>query len=198
VAAAAPEPVMNSGQPEEQLRGSTHLVAQADLIPPDTPLAEISLPVQSLGDSVAAAVTSPVTPMTGHVAGALATSYASNSVNGNFSFDVSLSSGAISNGTLTASGTLSGGTYSGSLAVNLSGGTGMASSGMYPFFVMDSFLSGTVTVSGSPLTGTHASVKSPVDLLSAPSGYSFPVDYRIEDSGSNPIDYGTGTGTFTK
>jgi hypothetical protein len=106
VAAAAPEPVMDSGRPEEQLRGSTQLVAQAGLIPPDTPLAEVSLPTQSLGDSLLAS--SGITGGGGMgggggmalVKGSLTTSGLTpdfpSLAYGDFGFDIDLGSGAIS------------------------------------------------------------------------------------------------------
>jgi hypothetical protein len=117
VAAAAPEPVTDSARPEEELRGSTHLVVEADLIPPDTLLAELSLPTQSLGDSLLAG--------TGGGGGLPVAGYAySSSVTVgdfnylDFGFEVDLGTGAMSNGYMIGSGTVTGVTF------NISGGTG--------------------------------------------------------------------------
>ncbi|MDR1397134.1 MAG: FecR family protein, partial [Desulfarculales bacterium] len=175
-AAAAPEPGLIIAGPGDILNTLTTL-EDAE---------EISLPSLALNDMMNPNVLPPTPPMTGYVAGILDTSLYGNTFNGAFNFDVSLASGAISNGSLSGNGTVSSGTYAGALAVNLTGGTGTATSGALGYFAMDSFLGGSVTYGGgTPVPpGYHAHVKGPVDLLSAPSGISFPVDYDFEDNSS--------------
>jgi hypothetical protein len=186
VAAAAPEPSGDDSIPA----GRSHLSVADSLIPPDTPLTDIALGTQALGDSLAAAVT----PTTGHVEGTVSSAAFSNSFSGAFSFHVNLSSGAIANGSFAGNGVLSGGTYAGNFAVNLAGGTGTANATM---FLMDSFGAGTVTLGGVPQP-TYTFVKGGVDLRTLASGSSMTVHYGIEDSGMNSYDHSSGTGTITK
>jgi hypothetical protein len=106
VAAAAPEPIQAGSRPEEQLRGTTHLTAKADLIPPDSPLTDVSLGTQSLGDSL---TMSNSMAGTAFVKGSLMTSYPYSPVWGSgttgfsdFFFEVNLGSGSVSNAEMHA------------------------------------------------------------------------------------------------
>jgi hypothetical protein len=135
VAAAAPEPMRDSGQPEEQPRGgTTQLVAEADLIPPGTSLNDISLGTQSLGDSLLAgggtAGGGTAGGGTAMVKGSLtSTGGFSLLAYGDFGFQIDLGSGAISNAGM------SGGTVAGAAAAtsgnhfDVGGGSGTFVSG---------------------------------------------------------------------
>jgi hypothetical protein len=131
VAAAAPEPTRDSGRPEEQLRGSAHLVAEAGLVPPDTSLADVSLPTQSLGDSLLAGSGMASGGAMASVKGDLTSSGGAfgTLTYGDFGFQINLGSGAISNAVMV------GGTVSGAAAAtsgnhfNVGGGSGIFVSG---------------------------------------------------------------------
>jgi hypothetical protein len=152
VAAAAPEPVPGSGLPQEQLRPA-QLAAVEGLIPPDTTLADVSLPTQSLGDSLlAGGGGGGGGGGTALVSGSLATTPGGPSTFGGsvsvdstaalFSFDVNLANGDITNAQMHGlanewaltwisydatggTGTLSGGT-SGTATINGFGGTAIS------------------------------------------------------------------------
>jgi hypothetical protein len=182
-------------------------VADNGSAPTPTTLADIGLGTQTLGDSlVVQGGTLPPTPtptpplpppsLTGQVSGNLISTTAGNTFAGAFSFDVNLLSGVISNGTLSGNGNLNTINYTGTLVVNLSGGTGLADSTSFDYY---NFTSGSVLVNGSSVTGPrHVKNSGSVNLLSASSGYSVPASYSIQNSSSVIIDSGTGTGTFTK
>jgi hypothetical protein len=130
VAAAAPEPYQSGGRPEGQLRGgTTHLVAEADLIPPDTSLNDISLGTQSLGDSLLAGG-GTAGGGTATVKGSLASTGGFGPLAyGDFGFQIDLGSGAINNAQMfggTVAGT-AGQTSGNHFAV--SGGSGTFVSG---------------------------------------------------------------------
>jgi hypothetical protein len=200
VAAAAPEPVMDSGRPEEQLRGSTHLVAQAGLIPPETSLAEVSLPVQSLGDSLAAVAVTAPTPMIATVSGTTLSSlmgYSGNSFSGSFSFSANLSTGTISGAAIAGSGIIASSTP---FTVNYYNGSGTMISLPFPVFEIHNFSagSGTTPIFATPTGLANSVLKGGVDLAAIPNGGSLLVDYLFVDGSMMALDAGQGTGTLTK
>jgi hypothetical protein len=199
VAAAAPEPYQGRGRPEEQLRGgTTHLVAEADLIPPDSPLADVSLPMQSLGDSLLAGGT---TALTAYVSGTLASGAYANTFSGNFSFSANLTSGAISGATLTGVGTGSGGPYSGAFTINYYGGSGAFTSGASGYFSITNYAAGpgTSLTFALPAVLANSSMKGfpGEDLAAIPNGGSVSAFYDLYD-GVSAFDSGSGSGTLTK
>jgi hypothetical protein len=117
VAAAAPEPTQAGDRPEEQLRGTTQLTANAGLVPPDSLLSDVSLPTQSLGDSMLAGGGS------GGGANTALYAYSGTGITPfptlNLGFTVDLGSGAITNGYMNGTGSTMG-------VFNLYGGTGYA------------------------------------------------------------------------
>jgi hypothetical protein len=189
VAAAAPEPLSAGGTAEEQLPASLARteVEKDNLIPPDSPLGEVALATQNLGD----ALTPPLPPTpagTAIVQGSL------NSVYGwgpaTFTFDVDLSSGLISNAGMEGrqnvsgiiniydvgqgSGTLSGGT------AYISGFTGQAISDYSPgppyAFAIDpanTFMNVTaanVSSVGGPVSGNYKVDATPAGWSNVDSG----------------------------
>jgi hypothetical protein len=196
VAAAAPEPYQGSGRPEEQPRGgTTHLVAEADLIPPDSPLADVSLPTQSLGDSLIASST------TATVSGTLSSTAYSNTFTGNFSFSANLASGVISGATLTGTGNGSGGPYSGAFTINYYGGSGAFTSGASGYFSITNYAAGpgTSPTFTLPAVLANSSMKGlpGEDLAAIPNGGSVSAFYDLYD-GVLAFDSGSGSGTLTK
>ena len=210
VAAAAPEATGERGKrsPSERFAADS----QKTLLPPDTALKDIALGTQKLGDSLGGnLLLASSTPM-GHVAGILGS--LTNSISGTFSFDVNLSSGAMSNGKLDLSGTLAslggptpfvlGGTTVtatavSSLIVNLSNGTGSINPLAWS---MDTFGSGLLTIDGvscSPIP-SQVSVSGLDPLMSASAGPLTTPGYQIVDNAVLPqvIDSGQGSATFTK
>ncbi|MDR2488480.1 MAG: FecR family protein [Desulfovibrio sp.] len=192
VAAAAPEPYQDSGRPEEQLRGgTTHLVAERNLIPPDTSLADVSIPTQSLGDSLIAGLTASVS-------GTLSSAMSGNSFSGNFGFSVALATGSISGATLTGMG-VSSGPYSGNFTINYHGGTGsLIPIGGSTFAVMGNYAAGAgTTTTFIPMAATSI-LKTDMDITTVPNGGSVTVLYSIVDSSNMTFDHGAGAGTLTK
>lgn len=124
VAAAAPEPLRDNGQIREQPKGgTTHLVTQANLIPPGSALTDIALGVQTLGDALTGNGGLSVTPTTASYA------YSGAPVGFtalNFGFRVNLGSGAISSGYMNGSGAMNG-------AFNITGGTGSVATAIQGF-----------------------------------------------------------------
>jgi hypothetical protein len=197
VAVAAPEPSGQTGRPEEQpLIGTQHLVENTNLIPPNSPLADISLPTQALGDSL-------TTPnLMAFVSGNLWSTAYTNTFTGSFSFNADLSSGVISNGTITGSGIASGGgPYTGNFNVNYVGGTGTVTSGMYPVAGVHGFSNGggTTAAFAAPAMLANSFLKTPVDLRTVPNGGPVtPFDYGFDNGAAFTPDYGQGSGTLTK
>jgi len=110
---------------------------------------------------------------------------------GNFGFTVNLASGAITNGDifLHQQGTLTG------WQANLQGGTGVATASG---FTMTAH--GVAYYNSSPQDTATAFVEGiSTNLLSAPSGYSFPVFYGVtyhNTPGTPESDAGAGTGVI--
>jgi hypothetical protein len=205
VAAAAPEPApAPARRPTEE-----NFVAESPL-PSDLTLRDSALATPALGDRMHL---SPGTSLTGTVSGTLTASTVGSTLLGSptFNFTVNLGSGAISGGTLSYQATfglssvfLSGGSISvpvspgDPLSVNLTGGTGTATSA---WFMMNSFAGGTVAVTTAltPIVGATAVVSGTHDLVNGPAGPLVGgVDYGVLDSVSSTMDQGIGTGTLTK
>ncbi|MDR1310923.1 MAG: hypothetical protein LBK01_03475, partial [Burkholderiaceae bacterium] len=190
VAVAAPEPSGQTGQ--EPLVNTQHLVENTNLIPPNSPLADISLPTQALGDLL-------TTPnLLASVSGNLWSTAYTNTFSGSFSFNVDLSSGVTSNGTLTGSGIASGGSpFTGPFTVNYVGGTGVATSGTSNVFGFSDG-GGTTAAFATPAVLANSNVKTPVDLRTVPNGGTVAFAYGFSDGGTFHPDYGDGSGTLTK
>jgi hypothetical protein len=194
VAAAAPEPTHAGDRPEEQLRGTTQLTANAGLVPPDSLLSDVSLPTQSLGDSLGA------TSLTASVSGSLSSTMGSNSFSGYFGFSVDLSSGGIYGATIDGSGNGVSGSYSGAFTVHYRGGTGMVvPPPMGPHYEIHNFSAGpgTTAAFATPAVLANSGLKGPGDLTAVPNGGSVSADYIFYD-GSSTLDLGSGSGTLTK
>ena len=196
VAAAAPEAAREDGR---RLPAEYATAGPEHLLPPDTALKTLALGTQGLGDTLA---TSPTTnpgstgSLTGHVLGSLSSTQniLGTGLSGSFGFDVNLLSGMISNGIFSLSGNAPS-----AWSVNLSGGAGSASPTGFTMNMPPS-TSTTQIINGVPSSGVSAAVNGSANLLSVPSGTSFPVTYtvHIPPPTSLPIDSGTGTGTITK
>jgi hypothetical protein len=189
VAAAAPEPVMDSGRPEEQLRSSTRLAARAGLLPPDTPLAGVPLSTQSLGDSLMAGggggggggvggggiggggglTVTPIIAGYAYSSGGLA---AGSFTYLDFGFEMDLTSGAIFNGYMNGEGT-----YSSPTSFNLTGGTGGTLDAMNQYPIQG-------------FTGTpHDASDTWIRIASFTPGDSYAyASVHFKDTGSSPTD----------
>jgi hypothetical protein len=149
----------------------------------------------------------PSPPMIGLVSGTLTTMVSPCSptctFSGSFTFDVNLSSGAISNATLSGSGlaepfppqTPSNST----LVVNLVGGSGTITPGMFPVATIGGFSSGGANTYDS--SSIVIAADSHLDVLNDPiithNGGMVVVKYDIYN-GTVSYDSGTGIGTMTK
>jgi hypothetical protein len=200
VAAAAPEPTRDRTRPEEQLPAASRLAATADLVPPDTPLADIALPTQSLGDSLMAGGGGGGGGLMASVTGGSGALISASSLGftAAFGFNVDLSSGVISGAWMNGSGTASSFVYgTQTLMVNVSGGAGLADSSG---FTINTGFSGTKTWGGSPITPAVELFNTGVTLSDfnlMPTTSSVFVDYSIYDGGG-VYDYGAGVGTLIK
>ncbi|MDR2695542.1 MAG: FecR family protein [Deltaproteobacteria bacterium] len=201
-AAAAPE----AGREGKKQATDTVAARSDEFLPPLTPLKDIALGTQTLGDSLRASLGG-----TGHVSGSLSSPFSSS---GTFSFDVSLlgpTSGAITNGNLSYNvsfGTMTS-VYNGAgttltpvggdtMALTLAGGFGTAGPGG---FTMNSSGGGTVVIGGGPngITGVTGSVSGTHDLMNGPAGpLAGGVTFNVSDAISTWTDSGTGSGTLTK
>jgi hypothetical protein len=197
VAAAAPEPIQAGDRPEEQLRGTTHLTAKADLIPPDSPLSDVSLPTQSLGDSLLAGSGGGMAMVKGTLTSSgTGTLDASYSLNYSwFSFQIDLDSGAVSGaemgGGTTAFATRGStgghfdvgggsGTFVSGGTTAITGFTGTLYSSSYTFAVASTDSTGmTLSPTSDPSSYTPGSVTG---------------SYNINSSGWSNVDSGSLSG----
>jgi hypothetical protein len=146
----------------------------------------------------------------GHVSGTLQSATWGPSIeNSTFSFDVNLASGQINNGTMNLNpGAVSLGSQDGIFA-NLSGGTGQANAGGFTMSGASGI--GILVDTGVPMPpelmtgavygGTHGiglpGGFPPLNLQTAPSGTTFPVDYIVHGAGGQ-VDIGFGAGSIAK
>jgi len=191
VAAAAPEAGTDGARrsPTEQLTSAS----PGNFLPPDTLLKTTAFGTQSLGDALASApviAPPPIGSLNGTVSGSLTSSLHSG-INGSFGFNVNLSTGAISNGTVNFNAP--------DWLVNMSGGTGSAN---HSGFTMTTSNPGmTQLIAGMPISGAYANVAGSTNLLSVPSGSSVTGTYTLHNPNStatNPVDSGSALGTITK
>jgi hypothetical protein len=195
VAAAAPEPEMTERLPAET--PLAYVSADGGTAPPDTPLKTLPLVTDLAGSSLG--------PLTGFVSGSLATSVSGSDFAGKFSFEIDLSSGAISNATLSGSGTaiayLSGSSTTGTLIVNFVGGTGSVDAA-WGFYSIHNFTESGVNqfdgVALNSATAANSLLKGGSDPRIIPNGGSVSVDYHIEYGGGDYYDYGAGSGTMRR
>jgi hypothetical protein len=143
----------------------------------------------------------PPIATTGIVSGTLfSTTYAGpGAFNPSFSFEINLSSGAISNGTLSGVGTVTTSSLgTGTLDVSFTGGAGGLIGSTYSI----TFTGVTGDFGGlglDPSTLADSSMKGPVDPRIVHNGGMVPADYGIlYNGGANSYDYGTGVGTMVK
>jgi hypothetical protein len=198
VAAAAPEPGMTERLPAET--PLAYVSADGGAAPPDTPLKNLTLGTDLAGSSLG--------PLTGFVSGSLASldTLHSGDFIGNFSFEINLSSGAITNATLSGSASIAFDTQTsttGALIVNFVGGTGSVDV-VYGTYDIHNFTeSGVNLFNGSPLDPTTAAqsyMKGLADPRTIPNGGTVPANYGI-DYGSGPYyeyDFGGGSGTMSR
>ena len=180
-AAAAPE----AGEGRGRRAATEQLVAAGrSIVPQDASLKDDAQVAQTLS------ATNLLAAPLGHVSGTLGASTGGWALSGDFSFDVNLFSGAIANGAMNLSG-YSGGGFEGNVFA-LGGGQGTAGASGF-----DMNATGTHYYNGTFQSSARGAVTGNVNLLTAPSGQSFPVDYGV--GYSTPTDaYGTGTGAITK
>jgi len=178
VAAAAPEAGEGGGRRTvtEQL-----VAAGGSIVPQDTALKDDAQIVQAMSQLAYVQQSAPM----GQVSGSLYSTSSPPFV-GTFSFNVNLLSGAIANGTMRLDAAL--GDY-----FALGGGTGLANASG---FQMDA----TGTYYDVGLSNSYSAsgwVRGGANLLTAPSGSSFSVQYSATALTSPPTsNSGAGTGTF--
>ena len=198
-AAASPESTEGRGRATDRFGGGGGLLPKDDTLKDDTQLAQTMLNPAS-----------QVAPM-GHVSGSLQTATWGPSIyNSTFSFDVNLASGQISNGTMNlnpGAGSLGG---QDGVFANLSGGTGQANVGGFTMSGasgMGILVSGGTPMPPERMTGAVYGGTNgiglpggfpPLNLQTAPSGTTFPVDYRVYGAVSGQVDIGFGTGSIAK
>jgi len=119
-------------------------------------------------------------PLMGHVSGSVNSStWGSINSGSAWGFDVNLFNGRISNGFLNYSSSM--------ISVSFTGGMGLATS-------MGFLYSGIGTVTNMSLpSSAPVSVSGSTNLLSAPSGSTVGMNYKVDG-----LDSGAGSGTFTK
>ena len=209
VASAAPEPSRSSGEPDEK---PAPLFVGNGLPAPESLLAALPLDLTTTGDTLSPPGGNPGAPGApaplpgggapmGSVSGLLGTGYGlPANVAGNFSFQVDLQSGAISNASINLAGDATPGGTPPAFPLNLAftGGTGLAD----PTQFMISGFSGGGNFNSIPLDPSVAQeselYNGAFDLLAEPNGATIPVDYSIFSTSTQVYDSGTGSGTFTK
>jgi hypothetical protein len=175
-AAAAPEGGRGGGR-----RATDQFAAGGKGLLPEDTLKDDSQATSLLNNTIAQQIM-PV----GHVSGSFSTG-SGGIGSGNFGFDVNLGSGAITNGTFNHNGDSA---MLNGWVSNLSGGTGLANATGFSMGVQ-----GAATYYGATGHSASATVSgSGTNLLTAPSGSSFTVNYGISyDGGSGSFDSGGGT-----
>ena len=175
-AAAAPE----AGEGRGRRRATEQFVPAGGSIVPEDGLKD--------DDRVPQSLLAPYITPVGHVSGSLD----SISFSGSFNFTVNLSSGKITNGQMKLDGIIP---LTAGNAFILGGGTGLANASG---FRMDAPLGARYynALFNSSASGWVEN-NGPVNLLTAPSGNQFNVNYGVSSSGGMS-DSGTGTGTITK
>jgi hypothetical protein len=182
--AAAPPSSRGNGAPDAPERA---LLAVLDENDPLTPTALAGLPMSDM-----TTLSLPVYPGTAYVSGTLTPDPGSwmsyDTYSGNFSFEVNLSSGAISNAAMSASATKPGNNPGTTQAYNYSGGSGSMSGGSFTITGFAGSLSGSFynySAGTSAGTGTHMTGSGNVDAVGGSVNGSFsattPTNTQLDD-----------------
>ena len=194
VASAAPEPSQTSKEPDEQ---PAALLVAGGLPTPESQLTALPLDLTAAGDSLASTGglgggSGVIGTVSGTISGSMLTSYS-------FGFQVDLVSGSISGGSIIGTGPVNSGYGPGTLALDFTNGSGMATASSFSVsnFTDNGSLFNTLPLDS--LTGTDSLLQNtgPFNLLGVPDTGSVPVDMSIYTTFTgNAYDFGTGTGTM--